>query len=173
MPVGLGAVEELKIDVYCDAFWGNLSGGSSVEGYVILSGPSKRCCPISWSSNKIHRKVQCALSAETLSTYDAVDEAIYIWHMLTELYYDDYLQNMIPVIVYTDNQSLHGNLHSTKQVKEKTLRITLAGIQESLETGSIKKIMWISSKCQLADCLTKKGASPERLMHCLNYGLYS
>ena len=75
----LGAVEELQIDVYCDASWGNLSNGSSTEGYVILlSGPSKRCCPISWSSNKIHREVQSTLSAETLSTYDAVDEAIYI-----------------------------------------------------------------------------------------------
>ena len=102
--------------------------------------------------------MQSTLSAETLSTYDAVDEAIYIGHMLTELYYDDYLQNKIPVIVYTDNQPLHDNLHSTKQVKEKRLRITLAGIQESLERGNINKIIWISSKCQLADCLTKKGA---------------
>ena len=47
MPVGflfpvLGAVEELQIGVYCDASWGNLSDGSSAEGYVILlSGPSK------------------------------------------------------------------------------------------------------------------------------------
>ena len=115
----IGAVEELKIDVYCDPSWGNLSGGSTAEGYVILlSGPSKRCCPISWSSNKIHMKVQSTLSAETLSTYDAVDEAIYIGHMLTELYYDDHLQNKIPVIVCTYNKSLHDNLHSTKQVKE-------------------------------------------------------
>ena len=63
----------------------------------------------------------------------------------TERYYDDYLQNKIPVIVYTDNQSLHDDLHSTKQVTEKRLRITLAGIQELLERGNIKKIMWISS----------------------------
>ena len=44
----LGDVEELQIDVYCAASWGNLSDGSSAEGYVILlSDPSKRCCPIS------------------------------------------------------------------------------------------------------------------------------
>ena len=132
------AVEGLQIDVYCDSSWGNLGAGSSAEGCVILlSGPSKRCCPISWSSNKIHRKVQSTLPTETLSTYDAVNETICIWHMLTELYYDDYLENKFPVIVYTDNQSLHDNLHSTKQVKEKRLRITLAGIQESLERGNI------------------------------------
>ena len=170
----LSAVEELQIDVYCDASWGNLGDGSSAEGYVILlSGPNKQCCPIFWSNNKIFRKVQSTLSAETLSAYDAVDEAIYIGHMLTELYYDDYFQNKIPVIVYTDNQSLHDNIHSTKQVKEKRLRITLTGIQESLKGGDIKKIMWISNKCQSADCLTKKGASHKRLMYCLNYGLYS
>ena len=90
--------------------------------------------------------------------------------MLTELYHDDYLQNKIPVIVYTDKQSLHDNLHLTKHVEEKRLRITLAGIQDSLERGNIKKILWISSKCQLADCLTKKGASRECLVYCLNYG---
>ena len=32
----LGAVEELQIDVYCDASWGNFSDGSSAEGHVIL-----------------------------------------------------------------------------------------------------------------------------------------
>ena len=56
------------------------------------------------------------VSAETLSTYDAVDEATYIGHMLTELYHEDYLQTKLPVIVYTYYQSLHENLHSTKQV---------------------------------------------------------
>ena len=117
--------------------------------------------------------MQSTMSAETLSTYDAVDEAIYIGHMLTELYHDDYLQNKIPVIAFTDNQSLHDKLHSTKQVKEKRLRIILAGTEESLKRRNIKKILWISNKCELADCLTKKGASYECLMHCLHYGLYS
>ena len=88
------------------------------KGYVILlSGPSKRCCPISWSSNKIHRKVQSTFSAETLSTYNAVDEAIYIGHMLTELYYNDYLQNKIPVTVYTVIS--HCMITSTRQNKLK------------------------------------------------------
>ena len=90
------------------------------------------------------------LCAETLATYDAVDEAIYIGHMLTERYYDDYRKNQFPVTVYTDNQSLYDNLHSTKQVKEKRLRITVAGIQELLENGNIKKVKWISNNHQLA-----------------------
>ena len=85
--------------------------------------------------------------------------------MLIELYYDDYLQNKILVIVYTDTQSLHDNLHLTKQVKENRLQITQAGIQESSEKGNIKKIMEIPSKCQLPDCLTKKGALHECLMY--------
>ena len=169
----LGTVEELQIDVTVMHLGETLVMHPVQKAILLLSGPSKRCCPISWSSNKIHRKVQGTLSAGTLSTYDAVDEAVYTGHMLTELYHDDYLQNKIPVIVYTDNQSLHDNVHSTKQVKEKRLKITLAGIQESLERGNIKKILWISGKCQLVNCLTKKRASHERLMYCLNYGLYS
>ena len=90
--------------------------------------------------------------------------------MLTELYYDDYRKNQFPVTVYTDNQSLYDNLHSKKQVKEKRLRITMAGIQELLENGNIKKVKWISNNHQLADPLTKRGASSERLLNCLYYG---
>ena len=77
--------------------------------------------------------MQSTLSAKTLvlSTYNTVDEAVYIGYMMTELYHDNYLQNKIPVTVHTDCQSLHDNLHSTKQVEEKRLVITLAGIQES------------------------------------------
>ena len=40
-----GVVEELQIDIYCDASSENLSDRYSAEGYVIwLSGPSKPCC---------------------------------------------------------------------------------------------------------------------------------
>ena len=42
IPAGFWSVLVLVyVDVYCDATWGNLSGGSSAEDYVILlSGPS-------------------------------------------------------------------------------------------------------------------------------------
>ena len=77
----LGDVQSIQINVYCDASWGNLSDGSSAEGYIILlSSQNEKCSPMSWSSNKIHRKVQSTLCNETLATYDAVDEAIYIGH---------------------------------------------------------------------------------------------
>ena len=55
-----------------------------------------------------------------------------------------------------------------KQVKEKRLRITMARIQELLENGNIKKVKWISNNHQLADPLTKRGASSKRLLNCLN-----
>ena len=167
----LGDVQSIQIYVYFDASWGNLSDGSSAEGYIILlSTQNEKYSPMSRSSNKIHRKVQSTLCAETLATYDAVDEAIYIGHMLTELYYDDYHKNQFPVTVYTDNQSLYDNLHSTKQVKEKRLRITMTGIQVLLENGNIKKVKWISNNHQLADPLTKRGTSSEHLLNCLYYG---
>ena len=166
----LGEVQSIQINVYCDASWGNLSDRSSAEGYIILlCSQNEKCSPISWSSNKIHRKVQSMLCAKTLATYAVVDEAIYIGHMLTELY-DDYRKNQFPVTVYTDNQSLYDNLRSTKQVKEKRLRITMAGIQELLENRNIKKVKWISNNHQLADPLTKRGVSSERLLNCLYYG---
>ena len=58
----LGDVQSIQINIYCDSSWENLSDGSSAEGYIILlSSQNEKCSPMSWSSNKIHRKVQSTL----------------------------------------------------------------------------------------------------------------
>ena len=83
----LGSFGSLKLKVFHDASWGNLPDHvSSAQGHVIfLIGLNEKCCPLAWSSNKIKRKVASTLAAETLSMRDAVDEAVYLGHMLTEL----------------------------------------------------------------------------------------
>ncbi|KAJ8040906.1 hypothetical protein HOLleu_15351 [Holothuria leucospilota] len=74
----LGSFGQIKMNVFCDASWGNLPDGvSSAQGHVIfLAGQKHKCCPLSLASNKIKRKVSSILAAEALSTYDALDEAI-------------------------------------------------------------------------------------------------
>ena len=43
------------------------------------------------------------------------------------------------------------------------LKIELSSTRESLEKGEIDSVLWVDSKDQLADCLTKEGASREKL----------
>ena len=82
----------------------------------------------------------------------ALDEAVYMGTLITEVYFNSYRENKVPVAVYTDNKSLHQNVHSTKQVHEKRLRINIAEIQRMLASGEIQMIDWVPSKLQLAHC---------------------
>ena len=99
--------------------------------------------------------VQSSLSAEALAVLDSLDEAMYLNSLLSELLHNNYEANKFPVIVHTDNKSLHENVHSAKQVKEKRLSIVIGEIQEMLEKNDVKEIKWILGELQLANCLTK------------------
>lgn len=168
----LGSSSDWEIKVFCDASWGNLPDGvSSSQGHVIfLTGHTQKSCPLAWTSNKIKRKVSSTLSAETLSMQDSLDEAVYLGTLITEIYHDSYSKNKIPITVYTDNKSLYQNVHSTKQVHEKRLRINIAEIQRMMVTGEVQAVEWVQSRLQLADALTKRGADSDWLMECLSFG---
>lgn len=168
----LGSFEELGLQVFTDAAWANLpDGSSSTGGYVIfLTGKDKKSVPLDWSASKIKRTVHSTLAAEALAMLDSVDNAVYIGSMITELYRGQFKKNEIPVTVYTDSKSVHENLHSTKQVNEKRLRVTMAELQEMLQKKEIQTIRWIPSKLLIADALTKKGVSCDKLLDCFTFG---
>ena len=159
----LGDCREWKLKVFCDASWGNLpDGASSTQGHVIfLTGKDGNSCPIAWTSNKVKRKVSSSLAAETLSLHDSLDEAIYLNSLICETCFDNkYLTTNIPIVAHTDNRSLHENLHSTKQVHEKRLRVNIAEIRRLLAEKEVKTVVWIQGSNQIADILTKRGANP-------------
>ena len=171
----LGKFEDLSLEVYTDAAWANLPDGhSSTGGYLILlvaiTSSGKLCVPLDWSSHKIQRTVHSTLAAESLAMLEGVDNAIYLGSMLTELYMDNYKFNKIPIFVGTDNKSLQENLYSTKQVKEKRLRVTMAELQEMLHRGDLKNVAWIPSRVLLADLLTKRGVCSDSVLECFNSG---
>ena len=62
-----------------------------------------------------------------------------------------------------DNKSLMDTLNSKKNVDDKRLRIDLAILDEMLQRKDINSVSWVETSLQLADCLTKRGASAERL----------
>ena len=59
-------------------------------------------------------------------------------------------------------------VHSTKTIEDKGLKIDIGILREMLYNQEISLIEWIDSDKQLADPLTKGGASTNKLIEALN-----
>ena len=162
----IGDPKEWKIFVFPDASFANLPDGvSSAMAYVVfLVGTG--VCVLNWKSNKIVRVVKSTLAAETLALAEGIDDALYIKKMIHDLI----PSIKLPIYAKTDNKDLVESIYSTKMVKDKRLRIELASIKEVIGNNLIEGVIWIESGLQLADCMTKQGASGERLLSILRSG---
>ena len=70
-----------------------------------------------------------------------------------------------------DNASLYDALFSSTNVKEdKRLILDISLLKEMYEKEEINSIELVESSKQLADALTKQGASPELLRRVVNSG---
>ena len=100
---------------------------------------------------------------------DALDSTFFVVKILTEILHSKCKENPanIPIIGYTDNESLHRNTYSTTMAQEHRLRVDLSIIKEMLAKGGLLQLSWIPSSYQLADCFTKHGANPIRLIRTL------
>ncbi|KAG1673036.1 DNA polymerase epsilon subunit 2 [Nymphon striatum] len=165
----LESLNLLKLTLFSDASYANLPDGvSSAGGHIVfLVDGTGKCSPISWSAKKIRRVVKSTIAAEALSMVDGLDTAYYIGCMITEILSMKANTNFIPINCYIDNRSLFENLHSTKAVSEKRLRIDLATIKEMMQRREISHIQWIEASNQISDCFTKRGASCKKLVEVL------
>lgn len=163
---------KLSLVVFSDASLGNLPDGGSQGGHLVfLVGETGKFSLINWNSKKLRRVVRSTLAGETLAMADGIDEAIFISTLYSELTSGKPDTNMLPLVCITDCKSLYEAVKSTKLVTEKRLRIEISGIKELIDSRQVKKFLWSESKKQLADCLTKKGASPLMLMKILEEGI--
>ena len=161
-------VDSLHITLYCDASFRNLPDGGSQGGHIIfLCDDDENCCPIAWSSSRIKRIVHSTLAAETLSLVDGSGTALYVQSLMNVV-----VSCREVINVLTDNKSLYDTTHAKKPTNDKRLRVDIAGIKEMLDLKQID-IKAIPGKEQLADILTKRGASPHSLLSVLrNAKLY-
>ena len=83
------------------------------------------------------------------------------------------LGSSCPIVAFTDNRPLYKNIHSTTMTQEYRLRIDLAAIKEMLIKQEVMSFSWVDKSKQLADCLTKFGASPLLLLSVLETGVTS
>ena len=164
----LGSIEDIELLLYTDASYANLSDRfSSAGGYLIfMKGKNGKVCPIAWSAKKIKRVVKSTLAAEALSLVEGLDACYFVRSMLQEMF----RVKDIPIKCFTDNKSLCQNIHSTKLISEKRLRLDLASIKESVCMGDIT-VTWVHTSSQIADCLTKTGADFHRLIDILKTGV--
>jgi hypothetical protein len=117
---------------------------------------------------KIKRVVRSTIAAEALSLQEGLEQAMYNRRMICDLM--DVQERNLPITGYVDNKSVVEAIHSTKSVDDKRLRIDIGAIRQSLESGEIKSIKWCPGSDQLADCLTKRGASGAQLLTALQTG---
>ena len=146
--------------VFTDASLANLSDGvSSSLGIVIFVTDGNRSSPLAWHANKIKRVVRSTLAAESLALLEGLEEALYLRSVLMEIH----ISTTIPIVGFVDNKSLVEAIYSTKLVNDKRLRIDIGAIKEMLKSD-IEQVKWLPGSSQLANCLTKRGASGEQLL---------
>lgn len=169
----LGPNDNVKLLMFSDSSLGNLPDGGTQGGHFIaLVGENGIISPLTWTSKRTRRIVRSTLAAETLAMVDGIDNAIYLASLYTELMTEKANPISLQIICITDCHSLLDAIMSTKQTNEKRLRLEISGIKELINNCQIVAVKWIETKSQLADCLTKKGASPLNLLRALETGAW-
>ena len=155
--------DSLQIVCFCDASFANLEGRGSQGGHIIFV--TDRCgnyCLIGWQSNKIKRVVSSTLSAECLAAVEATETCIHLRLSLSEIL--NKTTKDIQISVLTDNRSLTDAAHSTTTVSNKRLQIELAVLRNMIQSGELNEFRWVPGESQVANALTKAGASSDFLL---------
>ena len=154
----LGCPEKWCLVVFSDSSFGNLPDGSSQGGYVVLLvNADGSSAPLSWQSKKLHRVTKSTLASETLAVIEAVDAAVLLRLQIQEIY------GVIPdIFVYTDSKSLYQTVHTSHVLQDKSVRISVSYLRQFVKNKELK-MCWTNSEYQLADTLTKFGASSHHL----------
>ena len=156
----------VKIILFSDASFANLPDNvSSSLGYIIfIVDHIKNCSAITWRGNKIKRICRSTLAAETMALIEGIEECLYLQSVLEELGY------FVPITAVVDSKCLHDAIYSTKLVEDKRLRIDIGALKQLIAQNKLAEIKWCASDKQLANVLTKHGASPAQLLEVLRQG---
>jgi len=159
----LGNVDDLSVMAYGDATHNSLPSGGSQEAMITFLSGNGKVAPITWKSKKIDRVTRSPLASEVCAIVDASDAGYLVAEMAKELYQ---LEKTPKVHLYTDSKSLKQNLESTHVIQDPRLRVDMARLKQMIDLEEMV-INWVPSQLQLADSLTKKGASADKLIEVL------
>ena len=119
--------------------------------------------PILWQSKKLDRVTKSPLASEASAVSEAADAGYFIASMLCDTLKSSDFKT---VHCFTDNKSLVDTVKSMKMPSDRKLRFDLSRLQEMLSRNEIT-LSWVEGKSQLANSLTKKGASTDLLLETL------
>ena len=143
-----------------------MSGASQGGNIVFLTGEG-RAAPVTWKSKRLDRVTKSPLATEISAVADAADNGYLVAAMAKELFC---LQSLPEIELHTDSFSLKEHLDSKKIISDPRLRVDIARLREMNDMKEVK-FKWVPSGQQLADCLTKKGASTDLLRSVLATGV--
>ena len=110
------------------------------------------------------------LAAETLAMVDGIDLGVILATLFCEVAYGVADPQLLPIKCITDCKSLLDAIKSNKLVSEKRLRLELSAIKENLSREHVTNVKWGEANEQLANCLTKHGSSPIKLLSIFESG---
>ena len=86
--------------------------------------------------------------------------------MISKVAAEIFGKDTLLVEMYTDSKSLFDAIHTTNLMIDKRMRVDIASLREMYENNEVS-FHWLESKYQIADVLTKKGASKSNLLDVL------
>jgi len=155
LPIG-----SCSIQVYTDASFAKLpDGGSQGAMIVFVVDEEGNRCPIYWRSRKVRRIVKSTFAAETMALLEGAETAVYLASIIKEITGCEEM----PITCIVDNKSLVDALQSSNKIEDTRLRLDIAVLEDMISRKEISKVIWVDTTRQLADSLTKRGVSTERL----------
>ena len=136
--------------------------------FICLANKSLQISPLHWKSCVIDKVTEDVKTAETLALEKALDDAIHISNLVTEVYTGEPSMNSLPIVANEDSKSLLESIYSTKKVKRKTMRVVISSIQQHLQDKTLTEIHHVKSKDNIADVFTKNGVNTYRMLNVLN-----
>ena len=150
--------------IFSDASHGKKDETHPHIGYIIFTAYANVVHPISFASHKAKRVARSTLTAEALGAADAFDTA-YFTRDVNPCY-------KWPIHLVTDSASLAALVTTTHDPREKRVKLDICALREAYEAGELEKIVWVNSKKQLADGLTKDLRDDKLLWETLSNGSF-
>ena len=138
--------------------------------FICLANDDLDMVPLHWKSCVIDKVAEDIKTAETLALEKALDDAIHISNLVTEIYTGDATKNSLPIIANEDSNSLLESIYSTKKVKRKTMRVVISSIQQHLQNKILTEVKHVKSADNIADVFTKAGVNTNRVLGVLKNG---